>query len=360
MRKLASIRRIAELHPITNRDRIELAIVDGWSVIVKKGEYKVGDATIFIETDSIVPSNAPYFEFLAKAKFRIKTMKMAGVVSQGLCAPLSLLNQNTSYCSGTDVTEELGIIQWDNAISESEQGSTNDERAKKYPKWLMRHKWFRKLVLPKKKDKGFPAYITKSDENRIQNLPYLLKDKTVLWTVREKLDGQSATYVLKRRKRFLLQDKFEFIVCSRNMRRGREDNSSFWQVARKYGIKKKLRDRIGEYDFVCVQGEIIGPKIQGNKYGLGDYEFYVFNTSTNMNKDDGARHPDEDCLFLGLVWCPIITTIYTMPDTVSEVLEFATGKSLLANVLREGVVLRNSKGASTKAVSPKFLLKHDE
>jgi len=87
MRKLASIKTISELIPIEGKDRIELAIVDGWQIIVKKGEYKIGDKTIFVEIDSVLPEKAE-FEFLRSKKFRIKTMKLSGVLSQGICFPL--------------------------------------------------------------------------------------------------------------------------------------------------------------------------------------------------------------------------------------------------------------------------------
>lgn len=359
MRKLASIRIISAIHPIENKDRIELAIVDGWQSIVKKGEYTVGDKTIFLETDSVVPKDIPYFAFLEKTKYRIKTMKMAGVISQGLCAPLSLLPNDHPKNEGDDVTDVLGILKWDNSISESKQEEGNHRKVRKYPKWLMRHAWFRKLVLPKKKNKGFPAYIQKTDETRIQNSPWILRDSKILWTVREKLDGQSATFVLKRvKKRLFRKNDFEFIVCSRNIRLGREDNSNHWQIARKFKIKDVLLNLIGPFDdYIAMQGEIIGPKIQGNKYGLGDLDFYVFNLIYPTHIDNGTGFYHE---FRTLKWCPLIDETFIMPDTVNELLDYATGKSVLADTMREGFVFRTRQGTSVKAVSPEFLMKHDE
>ena len=119
MRKLASIRRIGGLTPILGKDRIELAQIDGWTVIVKKDEFKVGDLVIYVEIDSILPDKQE-FEFLRSKKFRIKTMKMAGVLSQGICFPISTLNRS-NITFGEDVTDEMGIIKYeedaDNVIS---------------------------------------------------------------------------------------------------------------------------------------------------------------------------------------------------------------------------------------------------
>ena len=110
MRKLASIKTISDIQPIEGRDRIELAIVDGWQIIVKKDEYKIGNKTVFVEIDSVLPDKHE-FEFLKSKKFRIKTLKMAGVISQGICFPLSVLPEGI-YELEQDVTELMGITKY--------------------------------------------------------------------------------------------------------------------------------------------------------------------------------------------------------------------------------------------------------
>src|SRR5574344_342492 len=141
MRQLASIKEVKDIIPIEGKDRIELAIIDGWSVIVKKDEFKIGDKCIYVEIDSVMPDR-PEFDFLRGKNFRIKTMKMAGVVSQGICFPTTLLKED--YPIGTDVTEELGIVQYE-ATRDIERPSNGGKRPpiKHYPKWLMRYEWFR-------------------------------------------------------------------------------------------------------------------------------------------------------------------------------------------------------------------------
>ena len=111
MRKLASIKTISEIHPIPNKDRIELAIVEGWQIIVKKDEFKVGGRCVFVEIDSILPEK-PEFEFLRSKKFRIKTMKMSGVISQGICFPLSILPEG-NYNIEDDVSDLIGIKKYE-------------------------------------------------------------------------------------------------------------------------------------------------------------------------------------------------------------------------------------------------------
>jgi RNA ligase (TIGR02306 family) len=91
MRKLASIQKIVDIRPIDGADKIEVAQVLGWEVVVaKKDEFKVGDLVIYIEIDSIVPDKSE-FDFLRDRKFRVRTIKLRKQVSQGLILPLSIL-----------------------------------------------------------------------------------------------------------------------------------------------------------------------------------------------------------------------------------------------------------------------------
>ncbi len=364
MRKLASIKTISDIQPIEGKDRIELAIVDGWQVIVKKNEYKIGDKTIFVEIDSVLPDK-PEFEFLKKNKFRIKTMKLSGVLSQGICFPLSILPQDKEYNIEDDVTEIIGIKQYE-ATRDIETESLSNEDNKKFQhpiyKILFRYSIFRKLLLPKKQNKGFPEFIHKTDETRIQNIPNILKNKDVKYIVREKVDGQSGTFFLKKlnKKWFWQKQSYDFGVCSRNMRLWNEDNSSYWFVAKKYNIKAVLEDLIGDAEFVAIQGECVAPNVQGNKYKVTEPDLYVF----NLIYPDGKVNclDAEDILNqYNIKWCPFIAKDFVLPDTVNEMLDFATGKSALYNTLREGCVLRNyEKNISFKAVSPEFLIKNDE
>lgn len=357
MRKLASIKKVSEIQPIDGRDRIVLATIDGWHVIVQKDEYNVGDLCVYVEIDSVMPAK-PEFAFLEKKGYRIKTMKMAGVISQGICFPMSILPEGR-YKEEDDVTDVIGVKQYE-ATMDKEPEPTKD-CAKHYPAFLMRYKWFRQLVLGKKQSKGFPTFISKTDETRIQNAPFYLKDKS-LWVATEKVDGQSGTFALKRQKsKFpFVKDKFEYIVCSRNNRLYKPDSSTYWSVSCRYQIEEKLKTIIGNNEWVAIQGECVGPKVQGNKYKVTTPDLYVFNVIFPDGRV-GSTEAAEICKNLDMKFVPIIDTGVVLPDTVDEILAYAHGTSALHNTLREGIVFRSQDGKrSFKAVDPLFLMKHDE
>jgi hypothetical protein len=359
MRKLAHIEKIEWLSPIKDRDKIELVGVSGWQCIVKKGEFNIGDKCCYIEIDSVMPETEQ-FEFLRSKKFRIKTMKMAGVISQGICFPLSILPEG-DYELDQDVTEILGIKQYEETMDIERNAPASSDSKKKYPKFLMKFSWFRKLVLPKKQAKGFPEFISKTDETRIQNAPFYLQNKNE-WTATEKVDGQSGTFFLRKEKGKGLFKKttYEFGVCSRNLRIWNEDSSSYWTVAKKYNIKQVLLNNIGDKEFMAIQGECVAANVQGNKYKVTEPDLYVFNV-LNPNGRLGSTEAKEWAEQNGLKFVPIIDEHYILPDSVKEVLEYAHGTSKLYDTLREGIVFRSKDGKqSFKAVDPLFLLKHDE
>ena len=216
--------------------------------------------------------------------------------------------------------------------------------------------------MPKKENKGFPEFISKTDETRVQNIPHILKNKDITYVVREKIDGQSGTFFLKKMgKKWPWQKQgYDFGVCSRNLRLWNETKTSYWTVAKKYNIKAVLEDLIGDHDFVAIQGECIAPNVQGNKYKVTEPDLYAF----NLIYPDGkvpCLEAEEILKKYGIKWCPLVAKDFVLPDTVNEMLDFSTGKSALYDTLREGLVLRNySKNISFKAVSPEFLIKNDE
>lgn len=360
MRKLASIRQISDIQPIEGKDKIVLATIDGWHVIVKKDEFAVGDLCVYVEIDSVMPEK-PEFEFLRKKDFRISTMKMAGVVSEGICFPVDFL-PNGHYEFGQDVTELMGVKQYEPTMDVGTPAEKESKPEPRYPKWLMRFAWFRKLVLRGKTlNRDFPSLVSKSDEQRIQNIPQVLNNRDKQWIPTEKIDGCSATYLLVRKKRkFPFKDKFVFYVCSRNYRIPVEDDSQYWKIARKYDIEWVLRQLINGREWVCFQGEIVGPKIQKNKYHLLDHDFYLYNFIDEHGRyssviGEAVAHKFE------MKWVPLFDST-TLPETVDEVLKMAHGNSVInPDVLREGLVFRSIDGKdSFKAVDPEFLIKYNE
>ena len=363
MRKLASIKTITDIAPIEGKDLIGLATVDGWGVIVQKSQFKPGDKCVYVEIDSVMPEK-PEFEFLRKKDFRIRTMKMAGVISEGICFPLDILppkKNGKEYSLDEDVTEIIGVTQYEPTM-DKEPNTEVKEKAKKYPKWLMRFVWFRRLVLGNQKKKGgFPSFISKTDEVRIQNIPHILNDKRE-WIATEKVDGQSGTFALVRHKhRFpFMKDKFEYIVCSRNLRLAKPDNSSYWRVSERYKIENVLHNMIGDREWIAIQGECIAPNVQGNKYKVSEPDLYVFNLVYPTGRM-GSKVAKSIIENHGMKFVPIVAEDYVLPDTVQEVLDYAHGQSALGDTIREGIVFRSKDGVhSFKAVDPLFLIKYNE
>ena len=360
MRKLASVRLVSDLRPIQGADRIEVARVDGWECVVKKGEFSIGEQIVYIEIDSILPER-PEFEFLRDRKFRVRTIKLRGQVSQGLVLPLSVLPDG-KYAVGDDVTEILGVKKFDPEAESEVRLVQNRPAAPKniIEKFFMRFGWYRKLFMKPKRKGGFPDWIVKTDETRIQNMPEVFeieRDKGTEFSVTEKMDGQSATYFLRRVSR----RKYEFGVCSRNIRLETPDGSSYWTVAKQYGIENVLRSIIGDNETVVLQGEICGTGIQNNKYKIDGYEFFAFNLifpgkKTTTGDMQSILEP------YGIKTVPILYENAVLPEDITELVEKAKGFSVVRpEQRREGLVVRNVKrGISFKVINPDFLLEEKE
>ena len=342
-RKLATVRKISELRSIEGADKIELAIVDGWQVVVAKDvEHKVGNKVVYCEIDSFLPIRDE-FEFLRKSSykkmgdqegFRLKTIKLRGQVSQGLILPIHVL-PITQFATahdlpeGMDVTEMLGIVKYEPPIPAELAG----------------------------KVKGlFPSFIHKTDEERIQNLvneydewKYTSKHK---FYVTEKLDGSSATYYIK---------DGEFGVCSRNLELLETEGNTFWKVARELNLEEHMK---ATEKNISLQGELIGEGIQGNPYKIKGHTVRFF---TGFDIDKGQRIPFPELVVMlsdmGLQYVPVLNKEhgFMLPETVEDMLKYAEGKSMLnPNVEREGVVVRSMDGTiSFKAISNKFLLEEN-
>lgn len=357
-RSLASVQEITEVRPIEGKDKIVLATVLGWQVIVTKEDFKVGTKCIYVEIDSVLPEK-PEFEFLRNKNFRIKTMKMAGTISEGICFPMSLIPNGEKYKVGDDVTDIIGVTQYEPEMDNDREVKVAD--TKKYPKFLMRFRWFRNIVCKnKRQNKGFPNFISKTDENRVQEIPRVLesKDKYVLT---EKVDGQSGTFVLVKHKGRFGKCKYEYIVCSRNLRLWEKGNQSYWFVSDKYNIENVLKNIIGDNEWVAIQGECIAPNVQGNKYNVTEPDLYVFNL-IYPNGRVGSLEAKDVMEKNGMKFVPIVSESAELPDTVEEMLNLAHGNSALnPKSLREGLVCRTIDGKhSFKAVDPLFLIKYQK
>ena len=367
MRKLASIQRIVSLEPIKDADKIEKCVVLGWELVVaKKDNFKVGDLVCYMEVDSILP-NKPEFEFLRERKFRIKTIKLRGQVSQGICFPLSILPKG-KYAEGDDVTDILGVRKHDPQAEferkEAERLASIDKN--RMTKFLKRYAWYRSLVFKPTK-KPFPAFIRKTDEDRIQLFPdYYEKWGHLRFYVTEKLDGQSATYFcVPNPKHGLFRKKWLFGVCSRNFQLLKPDKSSYWTLAKELNIESNMKAWCERHDTgLIIQGEAVGRGIQGNKYVFEDIKLFVFNAfvySNGITSSFNQPRQIDICNELGLKTVDCLESSFDLKPTIPEMVELAKGRSLWANIHREGIVVRNYEhNISFKVINPDFLLKYQD
>lgn len=391
-RELAYIVKIDEIRAIEGYDRVEHARVGGWWVIVKKDQFKVGDLAIYIEVDSKVPAEEP-FMFLDKRNFKVKTLKMCKVISQGLLMSPEdfgwvnavdgiVIDASGSVLANGDFVTNLLKITYADAEDNKRKAPSADKYKKmagRHPKifklapvrWLMKRNWGKKLLFlffGKAKDKksGWPTWVVKTDEERCQNMPWLFPGTDEEWIATEKIDGTSTTFTMKGFGR-----KREFFVCSRNVVFDKPDKACFYatnvytEMAEKYKMENVLAAILDRYsavcDFVTLQGETYGATVQKRDYGLKDRDFMAFNLILGYKDGHTERmNPREMTDFLaefGIPCVPIVDEHFKIPATCDELLEIATGASAVDGGMREGLVFRSMDGTkSFKAVSNEFLL----
>jgi len=334
-RVLARIVRIDEVRGIPGADAIDAYRVGGWWVVDKKAAYVPEDLAIFAEIDSWIPHElAPFLsrgqeprEYNGVRGERLRTMKLRGVTSQGLLLPLKhLTNYGADLVVGSDVTDALGIVKYDQPIPAQLAGEVRGM---------------------------FPSFIPKTDQERVQNLVSdvsMWTEKGLTFEATEKLDGSSMT---------VYSTTDDEGVCSRNLNLKPSDSNSLWKVA----TRDQLLHKIAGLN-IALQGELIGEGIQGNIYQLRGQHFYVF----DIYDIAAGRYytPSERRLFCKTTQIQHVPVLTGCGDkdlgtgSVEEILTWAEGKSVLCDTTeREGLVFKCNECPDTsfKAISNTFLLK---
>lgn len=340
-RKLASIRRISEIRPIEGADNIVIAAVDGWQLITnKENGFKVGDLCVYFEIDSWMPhSLAPFLTkpgsspkiFNGVEGQKLKTIRLRGQLSQGLILPLT--DDLKEFGEGTDVTELLGIQKYEKPIPAQLQG----------------------------KARGlFPAFLRKTDQERVQNIlsdlirhPGMDAD----WEVTLKLDGSSMT----------VYNSGESVgVCSRNLDLHETEDNAFWQVAR----KKRLIEQMEKFPGYAIQGELMGPGVQGNRENLKELNFYLYDVWSikdqrylgKYERWDFLNHNDFEVEDVPYIESTTLAELDKLEgNTLMEKILFYADRPSMHHSIAEGVVFKLHNGSmSFKAISNRFLLKEKD
>lgn len=331
-RKLASVQEVLSVTPVTNAERLDSIKVLGWNLVAKRGEFNVGDRCCYVECDSVLPDQ-PVYEFMRDRKFRVKTVRLRGAISQGIAFPLALLGLSTDLPVGTDVTEQLGIKKFVHPLELTTGGDAVG---------------------------GFPHFIPQTDETRIQSVPLVLdRWRGHQFTTSEKLEGCSMTVAWNQQQHY---------VCGRTQQLADKPNSLYWNVVHRYEIDKRLAEVDCGFVNIAVQGEIVGPKVQGNWYELAELDFYVFNVfDINNHRYLSDAEARKATAMLGLKHVPQKGTLTIgSTTTVDSLVANVSGmrSALNPNKLVEGIVVRplventdiELGRLSFKIINPEYLL----
>lgn len=338
-RKLVTIREVAELMEIPGADQIECAVVDGWTVVVKKGEFKAGDFGVFFEIDSFLPATDPRFLFLernfrddhlGRRGARLRTIKLRKQLSQGLMLPLSLFPEIAEQDIGMgDFSELLGVILWEPKMPACLSGIARG---------------------------NFPSFIRKTDQERVQNMRGFDFNSDG-WEITQKLDGSSMT---------VYHRDGDFGVCSRNLDLEETEGNSFWNVANRYSLREALA--LLKFN-VALQGELIGEGIQGNPEKISGQDFYLFDVwwiDEGCYSSPKQRHEFLNDLNLLLKepikHVPVLAKDHFFCGSSDGAMEMALfmadRKSELSYASAEGIVFKSQDGRkSFKAISNNYLMK---
>lgn len=396
-RELAYVVHIDNIIPIEGADRVEQAIVGGWHIMVRKGQFQIGDLAIYFEIDSKVPEK-PEFEFLAAKHYKVKTQKYfkGTVISQGLLMAADdfgwklaedadgqkIIGRDTDYLIvGDFLTKELGVTYAEVEDNKRKANSADkykkmaqrrpDIFKKKWARWMMKKEWGKKVMFfffGKNKDKkgGWPSHIaSKTDVERIQNMIWILQDKKS-FVATEKVDGSSMSVMAEYGK----FNKINKYVCSRNVVFENPDQDCYYdtniyfEAYEKYHLGEKIEQMLKDLNLpnIAIQMEVYGDGVQKRNYSLKDGErkiavFHILSNNIKMPMDKVV----ELCEKYDLPHVPIIDNNYILPDTIEELQTYVeSASSAIDGLEKEGIVFYDKETGTQyfKFVSPNFLMKY--
>lgn len=300
--KLASIETIADIVPHNNADSLEIAKVLGWQSVVRKGEFQKGQSVVFVPIDTILP-DAPWSAFLKRSDkpIRLNTVRLRGEYSQGLVLPITVLPEHVrGWQTGADVGGELGVKKYEKEIPACLSGEVAG---------------------------SFPSHLApKTDEDNGLSNPDVVRytmDRACIATL--KLDGSSCTVVVQ-------NGKIE-AVCSRNLSLKESDTNGFWIAARKLKLSPDM-------SFV-IQGELMGPGVQGNQLKLSSPELWVYQIRS-LQTGEWIRYGDMTVFCSERLGCNFVPVVrYGFSGlSIHDLQDIADSTMLPNGGPAEGIVVR--------------------
>ena len=354
---------IGEILPIEGADNIELAIVNAWQAITKKGEYQVGDKVVVATTDAVIPQDLSDLMgvtgYLRKGQ-RVRTVKLRGVYSECLIMSkntIPALRKYPTLTEGEDLMELLGITKYEPPVKMVEMNVGG--RKFKYHQNPNFHIYYK-----------FP---------NMKNVPDMFNEEDEV-SITRKLHGTNARYGIVRKKKLSILDKikgwfgnqwvgYEYVYGSHNVEKGSDSQGFYatdvWKtVAEKYDIRKKLWDHVKDtFDpndvgsgFI-IYGEIYGHGIQKNyDYGLTEIRFAGFDVEVDGSYVDNIYQSTHfKCLGLDEV-----ETLYSGLWSKEEQDKYVFNNNIHGTkVPHEGVVVKCLSGNRHKigkVINPDYLI----
>jgi RNA ligase (TIGR02306 family) len=354
---------IGEIRPIEGADNIELAIVNGWNAITKKGEYEVGNKVVIATTDAVIPVELSDLMgvtgYLRKGQ-RVRTVKLRGVYSECLIMSKNAIPDLRKYptlTEGEDLMELLGIIKYEPPVKMVEMSVGG--RKFKYHQNPNFHVYYK-----------FPNF---------KNVPDLFTEEDSV-SITRKLHGTNARYGIVRKKKLSILDRikkffgykwveFDYVYGSHNVEKGSTSQGFYstdvWRtVAEDYKIQDKLWNYVKKYytperlgSGIVIYGEIYGQGIQKNyEYGLTDMRFAGFDVEV-----DSVYQPffTERGIFDELD-LPKVDLLYTGPWNREIQDSFVFGNFIDGTkVPHEGIVVKCLSGERhkvAKVINPDYLI----
>lgn len=406
-RRLVTIRKIDALDPIDGADMIEVATVDGWQVVVKKGEFKTNQYCVFFEIDSFLPLTKD-FEFLARngtktdeagvERIRLRTIKLRKQLSQGLALPISVIWDSLLRIVFERNDDPISIdSEIDELLEELEENRYGIEQYLNVTKYEPPEP--KGAGMARAKTGGeFPIVVPKTDEDRIQNVygKYSQTMKGVSFRKSLKMEGSSHTIACFLNPEFFLRklddDVKEFneetglmevvetkpypfnyeqgqvVVASRNHSLKYDPSSHFWIPVLEQDLPRRLYEYCVENDRqLAIQSEVMGPGIQGNIEGFTKHQLFAFRV---WDIDQRRLLSDEEFIDLAkaldLQVAPQgeIVKFFDVYDNIKDALASAEHKSINApqaeGDVYKSVDLVDGRIVSFKVINNKYLLKEKD